>query len=85
MHAVMILLFGLIGGTLARLVILRGRPGWWIPSAVLGIAGALCSGFLARSAGLYQEWEGGALAVWLLGAIFVSTIYDAAVLRRLAT
>jgi len=85
MQAIFIILFGLVGGLLAWLAIARGNRLVWIPSAILGVGGALCSAFVARSAGLYREGDSIALVVWFVGALAVATIYDAGARHRAVT
>ncbi len=77
------ILFGLIVGVLAK-VIMPGRdPGGIIVTILLGIAGSLLGGWFGRAVGLYDSYEAGAgFIMSILGAILVLAIYRMAVGRR---
>ena len=77
------ILFGLIVGVLAK-VIMPGRdPGGVIVTILLGIAGSLLGGWFGRLIGLYDSTEHGAgFIMSILGAILVLAIYRFAVARR---
>ena len=77
------ILFGLIVGVLAK-VIMPGRdPGGVIVTILLGIAGALLGGWFGQVIGLYDRPEEGAgFIMALLGAIGILAIYRAIVGRR---
>ena len=51
------ILFGLVVGALAKLVMPGRDPGGIIVTMLLGIAGALLGGFLGRAMGLYGPGE----------------------------
>ncbi len=69
------IVFGLIVGALAKLVMPGKDPGGWIVTTLLGIVGAVVGGFLGRMLGLYQEGEPAGFVGALLGAILVLWIY----------
>lgn len=77
------ILFGLIIGVLAK-VIMPGRdPGGIIVTMLLGIAGSLLGGWFGRVIGLYNDYENGAgFIMSILGAIVLLGIYRAAIGRR---
>lgn len=77
------ILFGLIIGVLAK-VIMPGRdPGGIIVTMLLGIAGSLLGGWFGRVIGLYDDYENGAgFIMSILGAIVLLGIYRAAIGRR---
>ena len=47
------ILFGLIAGVIAKLIMPGKDPGGFIVTILLGIAGAVLGGFLGRAMGLY--------------------------------
>ena len=51
------ILFGLVIGALAKLVMPGRDPGGIIVTMLLGIAGAVLGGFLGRVLGFYREGE----------------------------
>src|SRR6266851_97744 len=55
MSVILFLIFGLIVGALARLIIPGREPGGWLTSLVIGVAGAFLGGFLGRVFGLYTR------------------------------
>lgn len=77
------ILFGLIVGILAKLIMPGRDPGGIIVTILLGIAGALLGGWFGRLIGLYTAPEEGAgFIMATLGAIVLLAIYRAIVLRR---
>ena len=52
------ILFGLIVGVIAKLLMPGRDPGGFIVTMLLGIAGALVAGFLGRALGLYGPNDG---------------------------
>jgi uncharacterized membrane protein YeaQ/YmgE (transglycosylase-associated protein family) len=69
------IVFGLIVGALAKLIMPGKDPGGWIITTLLGIVGAVVGGFLGRLLGLYQEGEPAGFVGALLGAILLLWIY----------
>ena len=67
--------FGLIVGALAKLVMPGKDPGGIIVTILLGIVGALIGGFLGRLLGLYKEGEPAGFVGAFLGAVLVLWIY----------
>ena len=76
------ILFGLIVGVIAKLVMPGKDPGGIIVTILLGIVGAVLGGYLGRMMGLYQEGEAAGLIVSTLGAILVLALYRMMVRRR---
>ena len=76
------ILFGLVIGIIAK-VLMPGRdPGGFIITILLGIAGALLGGFVGRAMGFYGE---GQTAGWLMsiaGAVLLLVIYRMMARRR---
>jgi len=83
MHFLMFLLFGLIVGALARLIVPGREPGGWIVSMAIGVAGAFAGGLLGRVLGFYSEGEPAGLVMSLLGAIVLVIGYQAVSHRRI--
>ena len=69
------ILFGLIVGALAKLVMPGRDPGGIIVTMLLGIAGALLGGFLGRALGLYGEGETAGFVMSFIGAVILLAIY----------
>ena len=69
------ILFGLIAGVIAKLLMPGRDPGGFIVTILLGIAGALLGGFLGRALGFYSEGQGAGLLMSILGAIVLLAIY----------
>jgi len=67
--------FGLIVGALAKLVMPGRDPGGIIVTIVLGIAGALLAGFLGRALGWYQTGEPAGFVMATLGAVLLLFIH----------
>ena len=67
--------FGLIAGALAKLVMPGRDPGGLLVTIMLGIAGALVAGFLGRSLGWYGEGEAAGFVMATLGAVLLLFIY----------
>jgi uncharacterized membrane protein YeaQ/YmgE (transglycosylase-associated protein family) len=69
------IVFGLVVGVLAKLIMPGRDPGGCLITILLGIAGALVGGFLGRSLGLYAPEEPAGFVMATLGAIVVLAIY----------
>ncbi len=82
MHLLLFLLFGLIVGALARLIVPGREPGGWIISMILGVLGSFLGGFLGRGLGWYSEGQPAGFVMSLVGAIIVVAIYHAITRRR---
>ena len=78
------ILFGLVVGIVAKLIMPGKDPGGFIITIILGIVGALLGGFLGRMLGLYQEGEPAGFIGATVGAILVLWIYRMATRRRTA-
>lgn len=76
------IIFGLIIGALAKLVMPGKDPGGFVVTILLGIVGALLGGFLGRALGLYREGEPAGFVGAFIGAILVLVIYRMATGRR---
>jgi len=76
------ILFGLVVGALAKLVMPGRDPGGIIVTMLLGIAGAVIGGFIGRALGFYGEGEAAGFLMSFLGAVVLLVIYRFAVGRR---
>jgi uncharacterized membrane protein YeaQ/YmgE (transglycosylase-associated protein family) len=69
------ILFGLVVGALAKLVMPGDDPGGIIVTIVLGIVGAAIGGFLGRAIGLYGPGQPAGFFMAFLGAIVLLALY----------
>jgi uncharacterized membrane protein YeaQ/YmgE (transglycosylase-associated protein family) len=76
------IVFGLIVGALAKLLMPGRDPGGFIVTILLGIAGALIGGFLGRALGFYGPGEAAGFVMSLLGAIVLLLLYRLFMARR---
>jgi uncharacterized membrane protein YeaQ/YmgE (transglycosylase-associated protein family) len=76
------IIFGLIVGAIAKLIMPGRDPGGWVVTILLGIAGALLGGWLGRAAGWYGPNEGAGFLMSLLGAIVLLALYRLLFVRR---
>jgi uncharacterized membrane protein YeaQ/YmgE (transglycosylase-associated protein family) len=76
------ILFGLIVGALAKLVMPGRDPGGIIVTMLLGIAGAVLGGFLGRALGFYGPGEAAGFVMSFLGAIVLLALYRMMIGRR---
>ena len=76
------IIFGLVVGAIAKLLMPGRDPGGIIITMALGIAGALVGGFLGRALGWYGPNDGAGFFMSLLGAILLLWIYRMIVARR---
>jgi uncharacterized membrane protein YeaQ/YmgE (transglycosylase-associated protein family) len=76
------ILFGLVVGIIAKLLMPGRDPGGFIITILLGIAGALLGGFVGRAMGFYGPDQSAGWLMSILGAIILLIIYRFAVRRR---
>ena len=76
------ILFGLVVGIIAKLLMPGRDPGGFIITILLGIAGALLGGFIGQSMGWYREGEAAGWIVSILGAIVLLALYRMMVRKR---
>lgn len=69
------ILFGLIVGVVAKLLMPGRDPGGMIVTILLGIGGALVGGFIGRALGWYGEGDAVGFIMAVLGAILVLFTY----------
>jgi uncharacterized membrane protein YeaQ/YmgE (transglycosylase-associated protein family) len=71
------IIFGLIAGVIAKLIMPGEDPGGFIITILLGIAGALVGGLIASALGFgpVTGFDLGSFAIAILGAILLLWIY----------
>ncbi len=75
MHVIAWILFGLIVGLIARLVVPGPNPHGIVVTTLIGIAGALLGGWIGRAVGHYQPGQGAGWLMSIFGAIILLVIY----------
>jgi uncharacterized membrane protein YeaQ/YmgE (transglycosylase-associated protein family) len=76
------ILFGLVVGIIAKLLMPGRDPGGFIVTILLGIAGALVGGFAGRAMGFYGPDQTAGWLISILGAIILLALYRMMVRRR---
>lgn len=76
------IVFGLIVGVIAKVVMPGRDPGGIIVTMLLGIVGALLGGFLGRALGMYGPNQAAGVFMSIIGAVVVLFIYRLLVGRR---
>jgi len=84
MSIILFLVFGLVVGALARLIVPGRDPGGWVISMIIGVVGSMLGGFLGRAVGLYHEGEPAGFVMSLLGAVILVGAYHAIAKRAVA-
>lgn len=69
------ILFGLIVGVVAKLIMPGKDPGGIVVTILLGIAGALVAGFLGQLAGFYGPGDAAGLIMSVIGSILLLFAY----------
>lgn len=77
-----LILFGLVVGVIAKLLMPGRDPGGFIITILLGIAGAVIGGYIGRLLGFYGPNEGAGFFMALLGAILLLALYRLTIRRR---
>ena len=76
------ILFGLVVGIIAKLMMPGRDPGGFIVTILLGIAGALLGGFIGRAMGCYGPSESAGWIISILGAVILLALYRMMVRKR---
>jgi uncharacterized membrane protein YeaQ/YmgE (transglycosylase-associated protein family) len=77
-------LFGLVVGIVAKLIMPGREPGGFAITVLLGIGGALVGGFLSRLLGVSTTNSSpGGFLMSILGAVVLLAIYNLAIGRRM--
>jgi uncharacterized membrane protein YeaQ/YmgE (transglycosylase-associated protein family) len=69
------IVFGLIVGAIAKLLMPGRDPGGIIVTMLLGVAGALLGGLLGRTLGWYASNDTAGLLMSVLGAVILLALY----------
>lgn len=75
MTVIVWIVFGLIVGIVAKLVMPGRDPGGFILTTLLGIIGAVLGGFLGRAIGLYQPGDAVGFIMAVIGAIILLVLH----------
>lgn len=76
------ILFGLVVGALAKLVMPGRDPGGIFVTIILGIVGAVVGGFIGRSLGFYGPGQSAGILMSIAGAILLLAVYRMFTRRR---
>ena len=86
MHVILFILFGLVVGVIAKLLMPGRDPGGFFVTILLGIAGSFIGGVIGRALGLYKPGQrAGGWILSIIGAIVILAIYRLIVKRRSGT
>ena len=77
-----LILFGLVVGVIAKLLMPGRDPGGFIITILLGIAGAVIGGYIGRLMGFYGPNQGAGFFMALLGSILLLALYRLTIRRR---
>jgi uncharacterized membrane protein YeaQ/YmgE (transglycosylase-associated protein family) len=69
------ILFGLIVGIIAKIVMPGRDPGGIIVTMLIGIAGALVGGFIGQTVGLYRQGDAAGIIMSVIGAVLLLFVY----------
>lgn len=69
------IIFGLIVGIVAKLLMPGRDPGGFIVTILLGVAGALLGGWIGRALGMYPPGHPAGFLMSILGAIVLLGLY----------
>lgn len=76
------IVLGAVAGVLGKLLMPGRDPGGCIVTILLGIAGALLSGFIGRTLGLYGPGQAAGWIAATLGAVIILFVYRLIAGRR---
>jgi uncharacterized membrane protein YeaQ/YmgE (transglycosylase-associated protein family) len=69
------IIFGLVVGAVAKLLMPGRDPAGFIVTMLIGIAGALLGGWIGRAIGLYNPGESAGFIMAVIGAVVLLAIY----------
>ena len=69
------IVFGLVVGAIAKLLMPGRDPGGFIITILLGIAGSVAGGYIGQMLGLYQPGQAAGFFLSLVGALLLLFIY----------
>ena len=76
------ILFGLLVGAVAKLMMPGKDPGGVIVTMLIGIAGAVLGGFIGRAMGLYAANEPAGFIMAFIGAVILLMLYRVTLRNR---
>lgn len=76
------IVFGLVVGIIAKLLMPGRDPGGFIVTVLLGIAGALIGGFIGKAMGFYGPGQSAGWIMSILGAVILLALYRMLVRSR---
>jgi uncharacterized membrane protein YeaQ/YmgE (transglycosylase-associated protein family) len=79
------IVFGIIVGALAKLVMPGRDPGGIVVTMLLGIAGSLLGGFVGQAMGLYDRGQAAGWIMSIIGAVVLLGLYRMVFVRRATT
>jgi uncharacterized membrane protein YeaQ/YmgE (transglycosylase-associated protein family) len=82
MNVLWTLIFGLIVGVVAKLLMPGRDPGGFIVTIVLGILGSFLGAWIGRALGFYQQGQGAGFIMSVIGAIILLVLYRLIAGRR---
>jgi uncharacterized membrane protein YeaQ/YmgE (transglycosylase-associated protein family) len=85
MNLLLVLLFGLVVGVVARLLVPGREPGGWITSILLGIFGSFVGGWLGRLMGVSAEGQPAGFVMSVIGAVVLLLGYHFFIRGRVST
>jgi uncharacterized membrane protein YeaQ/YmgE (transglycosylase-associated protein family) len=69
------IVFGLVVGIVAKLLMPGNDPGGIFLTIILGIVGAMLGGWIGRVMGLYREGEAAGFIMAVVGAVVILGLY----------
>jgi uncharacterized membrane protein YeaQ/YmgE (transglycosylase-associated protein family) len=75
MDVLLWIVFGLVVGIVAKLIMPGRDPGGIVLTIIIGIVGALLGGWLGRVLGFYREGQGAGFIMAVVGAIVLLALY----------
>ncbi len=82
LHLIGWIIFGLIVGIIAKLLVPGRDPGGFVTTALIGIVGALLAGWIGRAVGWYGPDDSAGFLMSIVGAVVLLAIYHALFRRR---
>jgi uncharacterized membrane protein YeaQ/YmgE (transglycosylase-associated protein family) len=69
------IVFGLVVGIVAKLIMPGNDPGGIFLTIILGVVGAMLGGWVGRVMGLYREGEAAGFLMAVVGAVIILGLY----------
>ena len=69
------IVFGLVVGIVAKLIMPGNDPGGIFLTIILGVVGAMLGGWIGRVMGLYREGEAAGFIMAVVGAVVILGLY----------